>query len=835
MNLLIYLVILTSQCVCVQYNVVTVNSNNGSDKNECCIHGECTCSSLSISLLNIDNNTIINITSESVTLNNTTTMGSGKLTNIKIFGSNVTIICNNSGSLYCESCDDVTIEGITWDRCGNPSTNIAGVTFSGTSNISLVNCTFQHSQLPAVALLEVSDYILIQSCQFLSNIPLHKFNGNFGILSITRSSPQFLNSSYITAEIFDSYFYNNGYLQSSIDNIMPSLRINIFQTSVFNCSVILTKSTFMSNRNAIYIGINVLKFIDIQLTEVLVVNNSLHNGYTGAGIMFYINSDVGDVNFSILSSSFSDNYGGNLWCYPAGNEISFTISSSNFTNSKSIVHSTVPTIVTFFQAISQSKITLYKVLFSNNANTVPEYDVDNDSTGFSISTTGGDVNIDMYMVNFTSNKYLGNHGNILHITPRGNGQSNCNISLKQCVFVSNLSPVSGAVLYISMMFFDDGYVQIVKSNFDQNIAGNGVVYITQNGCTQESNDMEVFVSVSEFTNNVASSMYLSACQLGLSGIVLFKNNTAKNGGAMYVDQGTIVTIDDNTTVQFISNTATLNGGAIYVNLLCNSLRSDSTFGFDNSLNCSVMFINNSATIAGNSIYLSIPEFCSVNTNISDSNSILYVPCHFNYSQLVNGTMMNIPCNISYTMLNGTGAPIVTSPHELRLYFPFSDGYNISATTDRKIYFVRNNILGHPMRFTGAVFDYFGKPTQPTLFNIQLRNLHCLYNTNFVEYSFIGGNHKHLLMQSIDNVTILNVNFQGKKIGNINRTINLTLTLTSLAYSHDDVNATLIVEIVPCINHPGYTYNEISQTCVCYHANVKCHDDGNEINRGLLVW
>ena len=46
-------------------------------------------------------------------------IGSGKLTYIAITGSNVTIVCNNSGSVYCELCDNVMIEGITWDRCGN--------------------------------------------------------------------------------------------------------------------------------------------------------------------------------------------------------------------------------------------------------------------------------------------------------------------------------------------------------------------------------------------------------------------------------------------------------------------------------------------------------------------------------------------------------------------------------------------------------------------------------------------------------------------------------------------------------------------------------------------
>ena len=54
---------------------------------------------------------------------------------------------------------------------------------------------------------------------------------------------------------------------------------------------------------------------------------------------------------------------------------------------------------------------------------------------------------------------------------------------------------------------------------------------------------------------------------------------------------------------------------------------------------------------------------------------------------------------------------------------------------------------------------------------------------------------------------------------------------SLFYSFNKINATLVVELVPCVDHPGYTYSEESQTCVCYHANVRCYDDGNEIKRG----
>ena len=54
---------------------------------------------------------------------------------------------------------------------------------------------------------------------------------------------------------------------------------------------------------------------------------------------------------------------------------------------------------------------------------------------------------------------------------------------------------------------------------------------------------------------------------------------------------------------------------------------------------------------------------------------------------------------------------------------------------------------------------------------------------------------------------------------------------SLSYLFELIIAKLIVEIIPCTDHPGYTYNENSQICACYHANVKCGINGNEIKRG----
>ena len=807
-NVLICLIILTSQCVCVHSKVININSSNGNDSTECCVNGTCACSSLYTALLNITNNTIINILSKSVALHNTTTMGSGNLTNITITGSNVTIMCNNSGSVYCGSCDHVRIEGITWDSCGDPNgTNFAGVTFNGTSNVSLINCTFQYSLITSVYLLEVSDDIFIQYCNFLSNVPMY-----FGTLSIIRTSARFSNNSNITVKILKSYFYNNGYHQNVTDHTLVS-SLNVDINGVVNCNVTMEKTTFLYNENAVGLSINVWSLASIQLIEILVVNNSGVSGNNAAGIDFESNSN--DVVFSILSSNFNGNYGGDLYYDASAKKISITINDSNFTD-KPEVHSAIMTISC--EVKTTSEIKFYKVQFDNNIIQVPKFGIIDGIFGAVTIVTNGDVEINMHMVKFTSNKYLAHSA--LCILLESNNNNDSKISVKECEFVSNISPGNGVVLHIYTLFFEDVYVQIEDTSFDQNIAGNSVVYIITQ---EEYGNIQVYLNDSAFTNNIASSMYLSKCDLILSGTILFKNNTAENGAAMYLDQGTTVAIDDGATVQFIANKATLNGGAIYVDLRCDVFKDDgNTFLY--TLSNYNMFINNSAVIAGNSLYFNIPHFCLVNTNIGDHDSILHIPCQFNYSQPVNGKMMqHIPCDLNYTLLNGTGAPIVTSPHELRLYFPYNEGYNISSPSKHNTYFVRNNILGYQVKFTGAVFDYFGKLANPTQFSVQLQ-----YSEHSA-YSLISTDHDRVLTESIDNTTDLTVSFKGKRIDTAY--INLTLTLTSLSYSLNKINATLVVELIPCVEHPGYTYSEDSQTCVCYHANVKCSNDGNEIKRG----
>ena len=85
--------IITSQHV--HSKVIIINTIGGRDNTTCCVDGECDCSSLSTALTNITNNTIIDIMSQIVTLDNATELVSSDLNNITITGNGATTIsCN---------------------------------------------------------------------------------------------------------------------------------------------------------------------------------------------------------------------------------------------------------------------------------------------------------------------------------------------------------------------------------------------------------------------------------------------------------------------------------------------------------------------------------------------------------------------------------------------------------------------------------------------------------------------------------------------------------------------------------------------------------------------
>ena len=774
-GVLICLITLTSQLV--HSNLITVDITSGNSSPQCCTKEGCMCASLSVALQYINSSTTINITSSSVMLEDSVklgsnhTSGSGNLTDITITGSNVTIMCNNSGSVYCESCSNVKIEGITWDRCGDPNgTNIAGVTFNGISNISLVNCTFQHSKISAVYFLDASENVNVNHCSFLS-ISITPFGCTFASVIFCNSSKS-SNLTSISLNISDSYFYYNDKGPPCIWFAQIGI-LHVEGTAVWH--VIITKTTFSSNEGTV-ISFFINGDVSVQLRELDMNNNYCYYDedllYFISSIDRYIRTPVQlDTNqldraeILITSSRFTNNHNGSVNFLPSTSVIIITFVdvefSHNMMRSSILVISFFETSTSFYNYEATLNFTRVNVMFNKYGETID--------------------------IHFSASNY------------------NRLVIFEECEFFNNTSYQHGAAFYINSNDDNSGIasvtVNIQNSKIHHN-HGDTVIYL---------NNLRIFVNSSNFTDNVGSSIYLINSFLECGSAVIFTNNTADNGGALYTDQATQFDFRYTAYIQFINNSAAEYGGAIYMKLPYGSAASP----FLVNSEVTVSFINNTAGISGNSLYFYIPTHCEVETNIRDFNSILYEPCQFNYSQPVNGKMMHIPCDLDYTLLNGTGAPIVTSPHELRLYFPFSDGRHISSTSHHNVYTIRSNVLGYPVKFTGAVFDYFGKPAEPTQFDVQCVN--CSSSIVLPKVHFL-----------VDNILSLSISFTG---ANIKSRVNISVTLTSTVRSVKLIITTLVVELLPCIDHPGYTYSTAHKACVCYHHNVDCHDSYNEIKRG----
>ena len=244
--------------------LITIN-NNGSNNDTCCVNGTCPCSSLSSALCNVSDNTVINITSESVTLHDIVGMGSGNLSNITITGNGATIMCNNTGGVYCESCSNIIITGITWYQCGH------------TDPVNLIKET------PALKFINVSE-ICIQDCKFenSSGCPVYMQNAK-GKISIT-------NSSFVVNRFYVNFIYGANY------SFCAGLYIS------FKAQIILAVNDTRFDDNGC--GVNTSRLCVASYYSAQIVSSN--------GVSKYSQFSFKNTNFSYNSNGLSLTAGGEI-------------------------------------------------------------------------------------------------------------------------------------------------------------------------------------------------------------------------------------------------------------------------------------------------------------------------------------------------------------------------------------------------------------------------------------------------------------------------------------------------------------------------------------------
>ena len=818
----------------VVYGTTTITVNNNCNDNDKNYEGNASCTSLPCALKNMQSNTVINITSEVVTLNDIVGMGSGNLNNIMIIGNDATIMCNNTGGVYCESCSDITITGITWYHCGhNDSDNvpiqIPALNFTIVLNLIIQNCTFLSSLGCPVYLNYAEGNIMITESYFVHNI----FN------AIQKGNHQLCGGLYIVSKKGDT---NISIISSGFNSNGCRMFNATYASSCYFYGVIMLlehyhekvnffigNTEFSNNSNGLYIDSGYTKSAVIQMSNVIVYNNSAYGIIyvsTGSGsVRTSVNINMAFINFmnnmnalsilvpsyvtmvtvNISNSIINGNIANDAGTYiPEAKRLGVvrialmftgtafvTIANCHFyNNSNGAVGIYVTSLECGARSILFTNVTIYNTTTTNNL----IYAI---VSVITVNTSPLDTTF--ININFTSNKYSRYNGEVLLIENNGDCSLPLlyhNTNLTNCTFYNNSA--FDHVVFLNIIENSNNEhedymcrVQLHKCTFDNNFGGESILYVHEPTNLANVNSGVLMIDNSIFSNNKGKALYLSITKFQLIRAVLFINNTANSGAAIYFEEVHFIS-SDNANLYLINNSAEQKGGALYFNLV-----TDHCNVFQNPFNAS--FINNTANIAGNSIYFSIPHTCQIITNTNDS--LLYVPNKFNYSQ------SKFP-------------PIVTSPYNITLYPPAIAVHNINSNNAYVIH--QYKMLGEPIQFNASVFDYFNNITEPVIFSIDCKSCGDDYVLSTYQIT--------IQYQSLYELKVFPT-VPDDVVNNTNISITMLAVLSSIYVS---IRASLTIELSSC--HTGYIFDKSQRQCICYPYSdiVHCIRDHSEIKIGYWI-
>jgi len=481
--------------------MITVN-NNGSNSTACCMNGtSCLCNSFFDALYYIENNTTINITSESVLMDGAAYIK--LVSNITITGNGVMVMCNNEGSVTWNSGNNIHIEGITWDQCGNSIYPISpAILFDNILNISIINCIFQHSKVCRTIYLIPAE----------ESVSLHVINSNFMFnrvenLSVCSGS----HGSGIT--IKDDHYKHTK-----------------------SAEIIISQSMFQSNgkpdqpkRNETFIDVVLYSFLYFPQKLNISIEHSTFSSNAILGLFLYDNASSTNIVFDNVTV-FNNSQGG-VKIVSASSGTMLNITSSNF-----IENSNGALMLDMHENMLLN--------FKNNGFLKNKGPVDSQGVALYVKANTNSV-INLFHCNFDHN--IANSGDsIVYITSKG--PYNKSLGLDVIISVNSSSFVNnelGSALHISQ-------VKLKFCNFtlfQNNSAETGAaIYVEQNALITMCDYHESLV---QFLDNTA---------LLRGGAIYSDLSNCFNNGVLFSN------LSNFNSVQFINNTAKISGNSIYFNI-----------------------------------------------------------------------------------------------------------------------------------------------------------------------------------------------------------------------------------------------------------------------------
>ena len=415
--------------------------------------------------------------------------------------------------------------------------------------------------------------------------------------------------------------------------------------------------------------------------------------------------------------------------------------------------------------------------------------VDSDITFQENSTTKFNDNIATYF-----GGALGSKSNI-------NFKKNCNV-----MFYDNKASQGGAIFTACDTVFKDNSIVQFVNNSATTLGGalhaSDVKFEGSTTVTYKGNEAEI--------NGGALYSINSIVTIKENSTVKFITNSAENGGALFISVSTLL-ISELSSVIFDQNIAGQDGGAIYFNDQVNAIFKNSSI---------ITFTYNIADNHGGAVYSKITQDKKY-FNISEfefSNNVARVAGNLLYIDIAES------CNGSclterMSGISPSDKDISTSPNLLKLYFPAYCISNDSAGCEQ--YYINNVMLGQEITIHTCLLDYYHKPAEVTQFKIYGES-DQFYSTDGSGYTSVSCNH------TIDGISIIG----NKSISN--SPLNYSIIFTSYTTGKSVrkiVSVNLTVGLSPC--HPGFQYQRESQKCECYNTSgvVYCSDSSSAIKRG----
>ena len=558
-----------------------------------CLSKKCNCKKLEDILNGIKRNTVVNLT-DKVILSDNVHLERSQCKNIVIIGhDDLTILCTST-DLTLKLCSNVTFKNIKWIGCGAyfkyPNEFKGVLTVFDGSNITIQNCSFQHSMLSAVVLVKVEN-VKISHCNFTNNSKHFERHSIIDAAAIKFGVYE-NNHDLFYLLISDCIFNHNGGTKSVV--LLESYSNFRIQNVHFN------SCTFYNNQGiSIYVKWGTHNLLISG--EVVFQNNTAENGaaifISGSTLVFHENSHVKFINNFVHQNgatifmndhtsvifepnsvvAFTDNKATNGTVYSVKNSnvifkgtCEVTFSSNSATQYGAAIYSSDNSHVTF---TGNSKTT-----FSNNI--VSSDDIDTQHGGTIFSENNGHISFEEDAITVFSNN-TANFGAAIYslyssdvtfkersrIIFNNNVARGCGI-LTSSKFSNINFNNNTEVIYSNNTIY---YVYSIADNDETSAAAAAAAAAAI--CTFQGTET-IFSghSVVTFINNTAGAVAFAESSVTMKdhSIITFKNNFAwfSSGGAFICYNNSNVTVESNSNITFEGNEASQSGGAIYSYNMC---------------------------------------------------------------------------------------------------------------------------------------------------------------------------------------------------------------------------------------------------------------------------